>query len=351
MPRYDLVRSDLQAGDLVIWKMGEGSANHVELYTGTSHFTDTSIHAVYAPAKDMTRVMPTSFSGAQHKHIFRCLKPHMAADVVALASSWARYENRYDKPRIDVKTAFRDMHRNMGTTDDEMAILMIHRFMDVGRFRAIKYAARRSGVLCYPGDDGNSGHGMTCCMFAILCFQVAGIASQVNRLDPAQPLTRVSDKKMDANDLVTLKRHMSMLGFPSKVYYEYAHYVGRIQEQNEYRIDWAKAGKPEVQKGPATPKQAGFTFYPSILMWNDPQQFGAFDWPAAITPGMMLDAKIANPQHVWDSLRGDPEHWNYVGSMVAEQVQASAEEKATYAGTIAANKAAATLNRGAFVRH
>ena len=62
MPRADLTTADLQPGDLIIWKMGDGDANHVEMFTGASHFAETSIHAVNTPAKDMTRVMPTSFS-------------------------------------------------------------------------------------------------------------------------------------------------------------------------------------------------------------------------------------------------------------------------------------------------
>lgn len=349
MARTDLTKADLQPGDLVIWKMGE-DASHVEMYTGTTHFPATSIHAVNTPAKGMTRLMPTSFTGAFYKHIFRCTKAGMALSAVQYASQWARYENRYDKGRIDVKTAFREMHKNLGTSADDMDRIMINRFMELGRFRAIKYAARRDGIVCYPGDDGNSGHGMTCCMFAILCYQVAGIAAEVVPLDPADPMVRVSDKKMDANDLAALKRQMQILGFDGSVFREYQAYVTRIQEQNEYRIDWAVAKKPVVDKGVPAGKHPAFRFCPSILMWAHPATFHAFDWLSAVTPGMMLDAKIANPQHVWVSLDNDKTNWTYLGSMAPEEINATPEQKAAYTAAIDANKTAAAAARVPFQR-
>ncbi len=349
MARTDLTKADLQPGDLIVWKMSD-EASHVEMFTGTTHFAATSIHAVNTPAKGLTRVMANSFAGAFFKHIFRCTKAGMALSAAQYASQWARYETRYDKNRIDVKTAFREMHRNLGTSADDMNRMMINRFMELGRFRAIKYAARRNGILCYPGDDGNNGHGMTCCMFAILCYQVAGIANEVVPLDPADPLLRVSDKKMDQKDLATLKRQMQILGFDGSAFREYQAYVTRIQEQNEYRIDWAAAGKPVVDKGVPAAKHASFRYCPSILMWEHPATFHSFDWLSAVTPGMMLDAKIANPQHVWSSLDNDKTNWTYLGSMAAEQIAATPEQKTAYQAALDANKIAATAARVPFQR-
>jgi len=349
MPRNDLTTADLQPGDLIVWKMGESEASHVEIFTGGSHFAETSIHAVNTPAKDMTRVMPTSFSAASYKHVFRCLNGAQVAKAVKFASQWAQYENRYDKPRIDVKTAYRQMHRNLGTPSSRVTAEMTKLFWEKGRFRAIKYAARRSSILCYPGDDGQSGHGMTCCMFAILCYQVAGIAKQVNKLDPAQPRTRVSDKKMNANDLGVLEKMMALQRFPHGVFIEYKQYVQGIQENNEYHIDWAKAGKPEVQKGPSAPKKVGFEYFPSIMMWRDPSTFATFDWSSAVTPGMMLDAKIANPQHVWDSLTANSADWDFRGSMAQPASAPPTEvQKAAYQQALQTNKAAAATRRAPF---
>jgi hypothetical protein len=107
MPPDNLTTADLSAGDLIVWKMGDGDANHVELFTGGSHFAATSIHAVNTPAKQMQRVMPTSFAAASYKHVFRCQRPEQVAKAVKFARQWALYENRYDKPRIDVKSAYR----------------------------------------------------------------------------------------------------------------------------------------------------------------------------------------------------------------------------------------------------
>jgi hypothetical protein len=96
---------------------------------------------------------------------------------------------------------------------------------------------------------------------------------------------------------------------------EFEQYVQNIKETNEYHIDWTVAQKPEVQKGPSAPKKVGSTYYPSIMMWRDGRTFASFDWSDAISPGMMLDAKIANPQHVWESLLSNGADWLYAGSM------------------------------------
>jgi hypothetical protein len=351
MARNDLTTADLQPGDLIVWKMGESDASHVEMFTGGSHFPDTSIHAVNTPAKDMTRVMPTSFSAASYKHAFRCLNADQVRKAIKYATQWAQYENRYDKPRIDVKTAYRQMHRNLGTPAPQIAAEMQRLFWTKGRFRAIKYAARRASILCYPGDDGESGHGMTCCMFAILCNQVAGIASHVNKLDSAQPFVRVSDKKMSPEDLRVLQKMMAIQGFPAGVFMEYQQYVQGLKEQNEYQINWEVAQKAAVQKGPSAQKKVGFTYYPSILMWRDPTTFATFDWSHAITPGMQLDAKIANPQHVWDSLTANIADWDYRGSMAQPNAAPPTEDqKAAYQQALQQNKAAATARRVPFGR-
>jgi len=349
MPRADLTTADLQPGDLIIWKMGDGDANHVEMFTGASHFAETSIHAVNTPAKDMTRVMPTSFSAASYKHVFRCQNPVQVGKAVKFASQWAQYENRYDKPRIDVKSAYRQMHRNLNTPAARVAAEMTRLFFEKGRFRAMKYAARRASILCYPGDDGQSGHGMTCCMFAILCYQVAGIAKQVNKLDPASPRTRVSDKKMSAKDLAVLEKMMALQHFPPGAFRDYKLYVQGIQENNEYHIDWVKAGKEEVQKGPSAEKKVGFNYFPSIMMWRDPGNYANFDWSIAVTPGMMLDAKIANPQHVWEALTANSADWDYVGSMAQPVLAPPTDlQKAAYQNALQTNKAAAAVRRVPF---
>lgn len=351
MSRTDLTTADLQPGDLIVWKMGDSDASHVEMFTGGSHFAETSIHAVNTPAKQMTRVMPTSFSAASYKHVFRSLDGDRARKAVKYASKWAQYENRYDRPRIDVKTAFRQMHRNLGTPAGQMTAVMRRLFWDKGRFRAIKYAARRASILCYPGDDGESGRGMTCCMFAVLCYQVAGIASHVDKLDAAKPFIRVSDKKMTNEDLAVLQKMMVIQRFAPAVFQDYRTYVDGLKEQNEYQIDWGVAQKPAVDKGPSAPKKVGFTYYPSIMMWRTPQTFATFDWAGAVTPGMMLDAKIANPQHVWDSLRDNSADWDYRGSMAQPAAAAPTDaQKLAYQQAIQTNQANATALRTPFGR-
>jgi hypothetical protein len=348
MPRNDLKIADLTPGDLVLWKMGE-EASHVEMFTGGSHFSDTSIHAVNTPAKQMTRVMATSFTPQFFKHVFHCMDNPLRTAAVTQAQNWAQYENRYDTDRIAVKTAFREMHKKLATAAGDVRRLMVDLFYERGRFRAIKYASRRNGVLCYPGDQDNNGKGMTCCMFAILSYQVAGIAPQVKALGGASSFFHVSDKKMGPKEAPIARKMLEQSGFSSADIQAYFAYLGCIQAQNEYSIDWAKAGKPEVRKGEPAKKLPGYTYVPSLLQWNNPGSFGGFDWGAAITPAMLLDAKIANPEHLWQSLVQHDRNWTYLGSM-ADDTRPKPSEAAvqTYKTQVDQTKNAATQLRSQF---
>jgi hypothetical protein len=305
MPRDNLTVNDLSDGDLVIWRMTE--ANHVEIYVKSKKlFEQTSIHAVNTPAKKMTRVMATSFRPACYKHVFHCKTKQLRLCASLYAERWAAYENRYDTGRINVKTAFREMQKNLGTSPEGSLKLTRELFYQRGRFRAIKYAARRRGILCYPGDqEGNGGRGMTCCMFAILCYQTAGLADHVKPLD-GSPFFHISDKKISAKDAPVVVKVLDDAGFGKQDIGDYMFYVGCIQQQNEYRIDWQKDWKTEVVKEKPQPQRVGYLYVPSLMQWKTPASFGGFDWGAALTQGMLLDAKIANPEHIWQSLQADP---------------------------------------------
>jgi 6-phosphogluconate dehydrogenase (decarboxylating) len=242
------------------------------------------------------------------------------------------------------------MHRALHTSNLQMLQLMRNLFEERGKFRAIKYAVRRKGPLCYPGEDGNSGHGMTCCMFAITCYQSAGIAGEVNKLDPGNPYMRNSDKKMTRGDLAVLQKMMAKDGFAPADFEAYRRYVEMIQDVNEYKIDWAAAGGNEVVKAAPAKKWVGYTYIPSILFWKRPAVFSTFDWAAAVTPGMMLDAKIANPEHIRQSLEADAGNWEYIGSMKQETAAPTDSQKLVYQQALQQNQQAADQLRQGFAR-
>jgi hypothetical protein len=343
MARNDLTTADLMPGDLVFSKINDlSNATHVEIFTGGSHFAATSVHAVNNPGKQMQRVMGTSFAENDAKVVFRCNTPALAKAAAKRAVRWSAYENRYDKDRIDVKTAFREMLKNLNTGDADVRAEMRRLFNERGRFRAIKYTARRDGILCYPGDqEGGGGRGMTCCMFAIICYQAAALTPFVKALGQSSAFTHVSDKKMGRKDLSELKPAMKSAGFASKDYQQYATYIGCIQAQNEYAIDWSVARKTAVQKGAPGAKWVGYTYVPSILMWQDPPSFNGFDWDATLTSGMCLDAKIAAPQNVFESLEADPAMWTFVGRFAHSEAAAPTDaQKAVYQAALLQNKQA-----------
>jgi hypothetical protein len=147
-----------------------------------------------------------------------------------------------------------------------------------------------------------------------------------------------------------VKKMLQQSGFSKADIQAYFTYVGCIQAQNEYSIDWVKAGKTEVRKGEPAKKLPGYTYVPSLLQWKTPSNFSGFDWGAAITPGMLLDAKIANPEHIWQSLVHDAGNWTYLGSMAADDRPAPSDlAKAAYQTQVDQNKQAATQLRGQFV--
>lgn len=350
--RNDLKVSDLQNGDIIIWKMNGSDASHVEIYTGASHFANTSIHAVNNPEKAMTRVMANSFRGTFFKQVFRMRgRPQHLRRSLRQVKRWARFESPYDKFRIDLKTKFRNsVTRKLGDEGAKRG-LMERLFREQGCFRAIKFAARRRQIMCYPGDDESSaGRGVTCCMFAILCYQVAGLVDYVTPIGFNDFDLRVSDKKMTESELKKLIK--SMKKTPNNVDVQaYKKYISKLHSKNPYDVDWKSLGESRmVRKDGHRARSSDYSFLPSLNFWKDPSQpITTLDWDQAITPGLMLDAKIANPEDLFRALSFDASNWKYVGSMAQENGQApSEEEKALYQGQLGAYAEKAETRRGRY---
>lgn len=350
--RNDLKVSDLQNGDIIIWKMGDSAASHVEIYTGSSHFANTSVHAVNNPGKAMTKVMANSFRAEFYKHVFRMKgRPQHLRRSLRQVKRWARFESPYDKFRIDLKTKFRNSVTTKLGNEGAKHGLMQQLFREQGCFRAIKFAARRRQIMCYPGDDESfAGRGVTCCMFAILCYQVAGLVNYVTPIDSKDFDQRVSDKKMTESELKNLIKLMKK--YPNNVDVQaYKKYISKLHSKNPYQIDWKGLGETPMQREDGhRARSSDYSFFPSLYFWKDPNQpITTLDWAQAITPGLMLDAKIANPEDLFRALSFDVSNWKHVGSMASENGQApSEEEKALYQGQLRAYAEKAEMRRGRY---
>ncbi|MEO3433363.1 hypothetical protein [Inquilinus sp. CAU 1745] len=350
--RNDLKVSDLRNGDIVIWKMEGSAASHVEIYTGSSHFASTSVHAVNNPEKAMTKIMANSFRGAFFKQIFRMKgRPQHLRRSLRQVNRWARFESPYDKFRIDLKTKFRNSTTSKFGNEGAKHVLMQQLFHEQGCFRAIKFAARRRQIMCYPGDDESfTGRGVTCCMFAILCYQVAGLVNYVTPIESNDFDLRVSDKKMTESELKNLVKLMKKK--PNNIDIQaYKRYISKLHSKNPYDIDWKSLGEPPMlRNGGGRPRSSDYSFLPSLNFWKDSSQpITTLDWAQVITPGLMLDAKIANPEDLFRALSFDVSNWRHVGSMAQENGQApSEEEKALYQGQLRAYAEKAEARRGRY---
>ena len=360
LPVKTVTLSQMTPGDLVFWRMSE-EASHVEMFAGKDAFDSTSIHAVNNPDKGMQRLMATSFLPQFFKHVYRCRRPELVRRAFKYAKNWSAYENKYDKPRIQTKEVHRDTAKALGIVGDARRRQMLDLFMQRGRFRAIKFTTRRATILCYPGEQDGSGRGLTCCMFAILCYQVAGLADHVYKVGSAEaglpdnsPLVRVSDKKVIPEEFIQLAEVLKLRGFSAFDIASYAGYLNALQEVFPYGLDFSKFPTKAPPVRPRGQKIPGASYYPSILFWKKPPISG-FDFGAAMTPAMLLDAKIATPEDFRQSIEADIRttgEWEYLGALNAEVSAAPTEQaKQLYQTAVGQRKDQATQLRDPFIRH
>ena len=196
------------------------NAGHVMIVGATDKAgIATQIHQV---AKSMTntvadtgsqreRLVPNSPKppgmSSSRKRVVRCRNENLRQDAARLALYWQRwFQFGFSDNRRTNATVFENM-RSSKSAAERVSDLRAH-FRETGMFRAIKYAARRNGFLCYPNESGESGQGMYCSMFVAICYQVAGISDVVRTADVSDPLLRVSDKKMSEKDLTRVRKQM-----------------------------------------------------------------------------------------------------------------------------------------------
>jgi hypothetical protein len=319
--------ADLLPGDLVFPYTGTDLATSVPGHVMIVGKADrmgiaTQIHQV---AKSMTnsiaetgsqreRLVPNSAKAAgvsgTRKGVLRCKDDALRSAAAALALTWQSY----------LKLGFADVRRNHAVLFEtkhanrmaRVAELQQH-FFQTGMFRAIKYAARRKGYLCYPGESGESGQGMFCSMFVVICYQVAGISNYVHPAEVSNPLLRVSDKKMSHEDLESVKKAMSAR-CDDKELNHYVRHTLALKERNHYRLADVTGTDPK-------PKQKGLHYQPSISYWDfrKAPSIAGFDWASHITLGMMVDAKVVMPQGLYDSLAADEAGWQDMGDLTGRQ--------------------------------
>jgi hypothetical protein len=256
----------------------------------------------------------TPTASTQRKRVLRCENSDLATRAAEVATKLQKqFQVSFSEDRAGASETFENkIIQEWGDAD---GLVFMHRrlFQSVGKFRAIKYAARRDGFLCYPGEEDYPGKGMHCSMFAAVCYQVAGLCPVVDAADGNDPRTRVTDKKMfwggfDERD------HLKTQGF--KVRNEtdwimYGMYVKTLCEHDFYGISKKDAQRPNLDMS--------IKYVPSIMYWKGKTSIENANWDELITKGMQVDAKVIKATSLYQSLRQKESGWRDLGDLTGEK--------------------------------
>jgi hypothetical protein len=155
---------------------------------------------------------------------------HAAAKLAAYLQRWFQVE--FSESRVAAATVFEQKRG-----DNTLTLLQDLRdhFNTTGKFRAIKYAARRKGFMCYPHEKRQLAEGMFCNMFVVLCYQIAGLEPYVKAADYKDTQLRISDKKMVPKDLKSIEKDAvkGKAGSCDSVdFAEYQRYSAKLKEHD-----------------------------------------------------------------------------------------------------------------------
>jgi hypothetical protein len=321
--------SQVEPGDLVFTYTGTDlatpnqSTGHV-MIVGAEDAAQvvTQIHQVRKsmsndfPGTQRERLVPNSakdpgVSGSR-KRILRCKDSNLARCAARQALYWQRwFQLDFSEQRIADATSFEQKYSG------EMLARLRSHFDSTGKYRAIKYAARRNSFLCYPDREGNSGKGMFCSMFVVICYQVAGLEDYVTPARHTDTMLRISDKKMAPDDCRKVKEKLvsdGPTGCSALDFSGYEQYTQRLKDSNPYGLD-------NMEEREAGVRRKKLVYRPSIEYWDFKKcpSIGAANWAGIFTKGMMVDSKIVMPRGLYDSLLDDGDGWKDMGDLTGKQ--------------------------------
>ncbi len=109
----------------------------------------------------------------------RCNEPSLSQAAAKYAVVWFKQVIPFNRRRV-------------AATAEESVMWHRQKFNETGRFRAIRYAARRTTGFHQNDDSRLVTKGMNCSHFVTTCYQVAGLEKIVSA---APPGVKVQDKK------------------------------------------------------------------------------------------------------------------------------------------------------------
>jgi len=295
-----LTLGDVKVGDLVFYesiddvqdptalRYGGGKVHHVEICTQDATVGGKSLPQPPSITGQInreankergftelrqTRTTPLKLQPKDRLLVVRCKTEELRQAAARYAKTWCK--------------SVIPFHRRGTTPNPELWDLVEMRdaFRKTGRFRAIRYAARRGGELVEVEDTPRPTKGMFCSHFVITCFQVAALERFVS---PAPKGTAVQDKKGACDWKKVPEKYKTVRPI-------YEHY----QRTDE---------SVEVKR----------TSVSGIMFWrfDVAGDLDTFDWARHITAGMMLDGKKVMPHPLLASLQSDDAQWEVVGALM-----------------------------------
>jgi len=312
----ELASADLLPGDL-IFKYSGDQLLHVSIVTST-HADGAADHAHHVNDASLIGLHETVVSTASNL-VVRCRNDMLRKCAASYAQKWTQLTMPYSN--------FRRRQATVHATKVQHDVVASHRklFDQVGKYRAIKFAARRNGDLIYPSEkdariEGNRG--MFCSMFVAVCYQVAGLEALV---EAAPNGMRVSDKSTALRDLSSSawKDIRKATGVPKEDVTQFQVYLSCLKDVDPYVLfgDPNAKAVEEAVKAAKTPEKPRFRLFgsdytPSLAYWRGKGPVATCDWKQHITKGMMLDAKVIMPEGMLSCLMedmGDGGGWEILG--------------------------------------
>jgi hypothetical protein len=313
---------DLKPGDIIFTDPGGAGAEftHAAIYAPEKGNPLCLIHAVFAKDSNLTKLMRTSLPPSNYR-VFRSNDPEANLLSAHIAKQWARYQVPYDEQRLQAGSRKDSSRKKVGNVEEDRNASLHaaqHEFNQSGRFRCIKYAARRMTSSNLPPPYGR-GRGVRCGMFALMCHQTARLAKAdlVEPLCGSQSTPWVSDKYTNTKALPE-KYSEKPTSFNPKILIEHAQrkknwpaqlrkydaYQQKLMSPEEFRGYKHHADHKQVTKEHAV-------YSPSIIAW-DYQKNGEIDkypFENVLTKGLMLEQKTIDPDTFAFSLQKDAGNW------------------------------------------
>lgn len=316
-----LTEASLRVGDL-LFTMSGNEAGHASIYAPRSGSKLTTVHADNDGS--YKQLKKTSLPTGEYI-VFRCKDSKLAELAAHIADNWAIYGTPYDEQRLQIGTKVYNLRTNTVHQNDRSAVAAAacrKDFEDTGKYRLVKYAARRGASITLPEGHGR-GRGVWCAMFTLLCYQTAAVAKAglVKSVVGDEAHRWVSDKYNDPKQTASYfsantqkKTHFfqfSKQKTAKKATDNFTKHVEKTHALKEFNgYEHKSFHKATVKDHPL--------HTPSLIAW-DYEKFGdikEFDFESILSSGLMLEQKTTDPEILMHSLSQDQRLWQRAGTLI-----------------------------------